>query len=258
MNFHWQSRRIIIAALLIVIGVISLHSIAQAQSREPRRKVGTVLGKPVYRDQLDKKQPGGLENSLRQTFLADVFKQYREEHAEEITPTDAEIKLAAKRFDQLHRERIKEVEPELRARLAELEKQAAEPEFDALPKEEQSKLEVETLTLKGRLTAPGERFAKFMLNNWKLQRLIYDRYGGGRLLWQQAGVEAFDATRTLLETLEKEKKFEVTDPEMRDLLYRYWTTQNHGAFLVDDEERIRKSFLEPDWMTAESKDRQEN
>ena len=32
-----------------------------------------------------------------------------------------------------------------------------------------------------------------LLPHWKLQRHLFDHYGGGRLLWQQRGIEAFDA-----------------------------------------------------------------
>ena len=86
-----------------------------------------------------------------------------------------------------------------------------------------------------------------MLSNWKFQRHLYQTYGGGSILWQQAGIEAFDATRTWLETLERNGKFKITDPELRSTLYHYWTTQRHGSFLTDDKQRIRE-FLEPEWL----------
>jgi hypothetical protein len=35
---------------------------------------------------------------------------------------------------------------------------------------------------------------------------------------------------------------------LRSTFYEYWTTMKHGEFLTDDEERIRREFLEPEWM----------
>jgi hypothetical protein len=84
---------------------------------------------------------------------------------------------------------------------------------------------------------------------------LYVRYGGGRILWQQAGIEAFDAFRTWLDAREKQGDFKFTDRRLRSIYYEYWTTMNHGAFLTDDKERIRREFLEPEWMpNAAAKD----
>lgn len=41
--------------------------------------------------------------------------------------------------------------------------------------------------------------------------------------------------------------FKITDPKLRAALYSYWTTQDHGSFLMKDEEQIRTEFLEPEW-----------
>jgi hypothetical protein len=88
-----------------------------------------------------------------------------------------------------------------------------------------------------------------VLNHWKFQKHLYDSYGGGRILWQQAGQEAFDATRAWLETLEKQGEFTITDPALRKKFYEYWT-RDHGAFLTADPVRIRQEFLEPEWAVA--------
>jgi hypothetical protein len=82
---------------------------------------------------------------------------------------------------------------------------------------------------------------------WKLQRHFYDHFGGGRLLWQQAGYEAFDAYHRWLESEDKKGTFKITDPKLRQAFYRYWTL-SHTPFLINDPERIRAEFLEPDWV----------
>ena len=111
---------------------------------------------------------------------------------------------------------------------------------------------VDKQTVDVQLNPPGEFFAVWTMKSWKFQRHLHVEYGGGRILWQQAGLEAFDATRKWLESLEKAGKFKITDPKLRSMLYEYWTTQNHGAFLIDDEERIRREFLVPEWLEKAS------
>src|SRR5439155_238667 len=68
-----------------------------------------------------------------------------------------------------------------------------------------------------------------------------------RILWQQAGMEAFDATRTCMEAFEKQGEFKITDAKLRAKLYEYWTRENHPG-LFTDKEVIRKQFLEPEWI----------
>ena len=148
-------------------------------------------------------------------------------------------------FDQEHRRRIKEEEPKLRRELQRVEKELKRGE---LTEEERKKLRLEQMTLRVQLDPPGRSFAQFMLDHWKFERHLYDHYGGGRILWQQAGIEAFDAHRKWLEVHEKQGDFKITDPKLRSALFEYWTTMKHGAFLTDDNERIRKEFLEPDWV----------
>jgi hypothetical protein len=44
-----------------------------------------------------------------------------------------------------------------------------------------------------RLRPPERSFAEFMLGHWKFQRHLYDKFDGGRILFRQARLEAFDA-----------------------------------------------------------------
>lgn len=205
---------------------------AEDDKREP---IGDVLGKPLYRDE--------IRSGFSRVYMA-LMQDYRQAHAAEIAPTEAEIEFAAAYFDKEHEKRIEGEAAEMREQLQAIEQQL---QNDGLPEEERGKLEVQRRSLQGRLNPPGRLFAQFMLDHWKLQRHLYDHFGGGRILFQQAGLEAFDATRNWLEAEEKLGKFKIADPELRKSFYEYWTTHNHGAFLMDDPERIRETFLEPPW-----------
>ncbi len=248
-NAHvWYST---LPGLLIVLalGAVATPLVGQENDEPQREQIGEVLGKPVYRDEIRTGENVRRHAELHRLFSAPVMQAYRQTHEAEITPAESEIATAAAHFDKKHRERIKGQEPELRAKLNAVEQKLANEE---LKEEEKRQLEIERRTFQAKLRPPGKFFALFVLQNWKLQRHLYDEYGGGRILWQQAGLEAFDATRRWLESLEEAGKFRITDPTLRSAFYEYWTTQKHGAFLTDDEARIRKEFLEPEWWEEPS------
>ena len=212
---------------------------------EPREQIGQVLGRPVYRAEIRTEGNVRLKGELFRLFTSPVMKEYREAHKSETEPTEDEIRAATVFFDEGHRQRIKEKEPQLRARLATVQQQLARAD---LTEEEHTKLRIEERRLQRELKPPGRPVAVFMLRNWKFQKHLYERYGGGRILWQQAGLEAFDACRIWLESCEKQGDFTITDPKLRSAFYEYWTTTKHGAFLIDDKEGIRTEFLEPPWL----------
>jgi hypothetical protein len=228
----------------VVLAALSPPLVGQEDDERQREQIGEVLGMPVYRDEIRTGQNVHLHAELHRLFSVPAIQAYRQTHEAEIAPTESEIAIATAYFDKKLRELIKGREVKLRGRLKAVEEKLASKE---LKEEDKQKLEIERRTLQSELKAPGRHIALFMLWNWKLQRHLYDEYGGGRILWQQAGLEAFDANRKWLESLEEAGKFKITDPTLRTAIYEYWTTQKHGAFLTDDETRIRMGFLEPEW-----------
>jgi hypothetical protein len=135
----------------------------------------------------------------------------------------------------------------------------AAPSFDDELKEVNTRLAQKDLSILERLSLlfekrwfenerahPNRLAAAFLFSNWKFQRRFYDRYGGGRVMYQQAGLEAFDAYRRWIESEEQKGSFRITDPKLRVSFYRYWK-RNDGAFLTDPDQ-LRKLFLEPDWV----------
>lgn len=230
--------------VVVVLAALSPPLVGQEDDERQREQIGEVLGMPVYRDEIRTGKNVHLHAELHRLFSVPVIRVYRQTHEAEIAPTKSEIAIATAHFDKKHRERIRGQESELRGKLKAVEEELASKE---LKEEDKQKLEIERRTLQSKLKPPGRSFALFVLRNWKLQRHLYDEYGGGRILWQQAGLEAFDATRKWLESLEKAGKFKIADPTLRTAFYEYWTTQKHGAFLTDDEIRIRREFLEPQW-----------
>jgi hypothetical protein len=273
----------------------SSPALAQKPPSPPREKIGEVLGRPVYRDELRSKNPPDLEDALHQLFSAPVLEKYCDAHRAELEPTPAELavveaalekaskeehvrraaeireslrlvdKELAKKDSEFHREYLvekkQEMEGLLKQELAAKTEAPPDPppfalddlkEINArLAKPEVSILErIVLLAMKSMcerdLAHPYRMFAAFAFGNWKIQRHFYDRFGGGRVLWQQAGVEAFDAYRRWLESEEQKGNFKITDPKLRKSFYRYWKL-SHDPFMITDPEEIRREFLKPEW-----------
>ena len=226
--------------------VFSLLLFSPALAEEtPREQIGTVLGQPVYRDQLSAKEGAALSNELHNLFSHPVMWQYRAAHKGEIQPTQREVSTATAHFDGWHNERLKAQDHPLKDRRAEIEHALAKP---GLAAEEKQQLEDERQVIDAQLRPPGRRFAGWMVANWKLQRHLYKEYGGGRVLWQQAGLEAFDAMHVWLKQCEKEGEFTISDPGLHEQFYAYWTTVDHGPSLSDDPRFIEQEFLKPYWL----------
>ncbi|MGI9475004.1 MAG: glycoside hydrolase family 71/99-like protein [Rubripirellula sp.] len=207
-------------------------------SEEP---IGTLLGKPVTRTQLEGTTVGSL-------FLAPLLKAYRESHREETEPTPTELAIATSHFRSRHHERMESEGEPLRKELSEIKSRMDATDLGA---SEQKELTIRMIGLEARLQPPGSSFASFMLNNWKFQKHLHDNFGGGRVLWQQAGIEAFDAMHRWILEQERQGNFSIADPELRRKLYHYWAKQNHGSFLIEDPDRIDAVFLNPAWLRTD-------
>lgn len=170
-----------------------------AGATEPRRQIGQVDGEPVYADQIVG-EGRARADSARAVFMAPVLRQWMRQHADAARPTRVEKQ---------------------RAEAAIAAYAACSGNGYALPDEPAQKEAVLTM----------------LIGNVKLQKQLHATYGGGRLLFQQAGVEAFDATRRMLESREAEGGFSITDPDVRALAYDYWT-RDHGAFMITDPGKI--------------------
>lgn len=88
-------------------------------------------------------------------------------------------------------------------------------------------------------------FAKYIGEHTKVQRFIYEHNGGGRMLFQQAGTEAFDATLSLILKLEKEGAFTIADPKLRTQALKYWLSDHQADDLLPDPGADQAFKLDP-------------
>ncbi len=193
---------------MILIPAVASPSVGQEGSGRQREQIGQVLGKPVYRDQIETGKDVDLQSEVHRLFAFPVLEKYRREHKAEITPTETEIEAATAYFDKWHSEQIRKKEPKLRRQLKTIKQQLSRP---GLTKPVREQLEFETISIETELKPPGREFAHFLVDHWKFERHLYDRFGGGRILWQQAGMEAFDAMRNWLQTQERDGTLRIAD-----------------------------------------------
>ena len=166
-----------------------------SQSQAVDKQIGQVGGRPVYESEVKGASEQEREQSLREIFIGPAMKSYMEPYKSQWELTDQDIEALARAYRESLECNPDAPKPNL-------------PDFDRF-------------------------FAKFIGTNVKIQRFIYMRNGHGRILFQQAGPEAFDATRNLLLQLEKEGKFLISDPILREKTLKYWLS-DHQSGLLDD------------------------
>ncbi len=182
--------------LLSAIVVAVLLAVA-ADLQAQDAVIGEVLGKPVHASQITGTDDAERAASLRENFIRPAIGDYLKSHAGEVELTEAESASIIASYNAL------------RACMPELGLMEFKPPFDKL-------------------------YAVMIGGNAKAQRFIYLNHGRGRVLFQQAGAEAFDATYRLILALEEEGKIRFDNPADRALALAYWTTQEHGSFLLPD------------------------
>lgn len=235
--------------ILVMVCVVSMNRGVQAVQGTTGEQqsddiIGEVLGTEVSRDQIQQTEGQPLSYELFRLFFQPLMHAYYADHQQELQPTAQEIKIVTAYFVRKHQEAISENQTEMQAQLDAIRHKLTQVN---LPEDERTELEIQRDMLAGQLQPPGREYVEWLLGSWKFQRHLYLHYGGGRILWQQSGLEAFDATHHWLMQQEQAGRFRITDDELRTAFYAYWTTLDHGAFLIDDQARIEQEFLYPEW-----------
>lgn len=208
--------------------------------------VGKVLGSPVYRAQLIATDPYDIHSELQDLFAIPVLEQYLLSNLESLDPTQKEIDRFTAFYDKQHNDELKDKKKQLEKKIIKISKKLQSP---TIPEKEKDNLIAELYFLKSELQPPGHNYAMFVLPQWKLQVHLYKKYGGGRILWQQSGYEAFDAMHTWLKLQEENGTILFLDKSVRSKFYHYWAEFDHGPYLINDQAVIVKEFLQPEWLS---------
>lgn len=216
-------------------------SLASGNVTLGREQVGVVLGKAIFSEPVSASDDDE-SSKLRALFIAPLVDKYRVDHPSACANKD-EVDRCWEWLKKSHGKAFQEVKQDLMDRLKVIDRELAK---DKLSSDTKKQLLVERTSIQIRLNGPDHETAQYIADQWKFQRTIYDKFEGGRILFQQGGVEAFDATRKWLEQAEKRGDIVFETPAIRAAVFKYWS-QDHGTFLTRDPTQI-KAFLEPEWL----------
>lgn len=251
------AERFVRQSLLLFVLVFNAGAMSFAEEEltelpppKERERIGEVLGKPVYRDEIDEKSFGEdgtelLQEELARLFCAPPLQKYLAKHKLEFEPTPAEMKAQAahsreggKVLKKRSVDRLKTIETKLAAETI------AERRLELIESRDSTKQMIDLLE-----QAAPEEILRYSIMQLKVQRHLHGRFGG-RVLFQQFGPESVDAHRKLVEELEKNGDFKVTDKALRAALYKQWDVDEGSRDLTDDKDEIRK-MLYPEWLPSE-------
>lgn len=86
--------------------------------------------------------------------------------------------------------------------------------------------------------------ASGMIERWKINKSLYDTYGG-RVIFQQLGPEPLDAYRQFLEARQAAGDFEILDRKVAAEFWRYFTDASMHSFFPPEE--AAAVFKTPPW-----------
>lgn len=253
--------RLLLFCVMVFIVSLSAHA---AASEKP---VAVIFGNNVYAKDLV--TPAGAKPAMGQTvdaasaerakgeaLRARVWQAVFEDYARRrnIAPTAAEIDSQIEGHQRMKRrsdaERVQQraalIEELKSPNLTETRRKAAQQhldtlnrlaEFDAKRAQELSDPE------RRKMQQESERqVAEHWVRAWKLNQALHREFGG-RIIFQQAGMEPIDAYRKLIDQAEANKSFVVNDPAMRAAVYSYFDHR----FIYADETKARFYFEKPYW-----------
>ena len=215
---------------------------AHGEGREPDDVIAVVLGQEITVEDAEGAPITGLIGDP-------LTKRFAEDNG--IQPTEDEIAEFAEGMMGMRRQTLSRLEGE-RARL----EQDLKGSLGAVGAEEreeiQGSLDIVVSTIDSLSDTQGQMnldvvrlVAMGWIQRWKIFKALYDKYGG-RVIFQQAGFEPFDAVREFLEEQEANGAFRILDKEYEDEFWHYWRTEQIHSFVPEGQER--ELMNKPVWL----------
>lgn len=214
---------------------------------EDKKPLATVLGKTIGTEQKD--QLDGL-------IFGALLDQYAKDNG--IEPTEAEIKLFLDYQESTSLNSLQKSESDKSQLEKELESRSLSAEQR---KEKQSELEkvetdirnqketrVEAGKYEEQLRPMRRDMAIRQVKHFKINQVLFKKYGG-RVIFQQAGVEPLDAYRDFLLEEQKKGRFTINDKDDEAAFWKYFTDDKTHTFFSSDEGP--KMMEKPFWLMEE-------
>lgn len=225
-------------------------------------EVGHILGSSIYRADLSYDRENGAADHLQRRILHPMIASYQSANSEELAPQTFELVAANARINADFKNFLGENAKELFRELVSVE---AALRSEGLDDAEKEQLLATRASINAQLEPPKPQHVWLYVMNWKFQQHLYDTYGGGRVLLQNFGPEAVDATVSWLKSREAAGDFEIKDEELRTAFYEQWQIETQfSPEITPKAEQVEKvverqfdinryHLLNPGWFSPESR-----
>ena len=227
---------------LAALALLSIAAAAQGE-RDPADVIAVVLGQEITVAEVTASPIDGLINGL-------LMSRFAQDNA--IKATEEELAAYVDRMGEFGRRSLSEFEAN-RAELAAALDGAIDPEERRRIQDDLDALElgIETLSQTEQAGLDVWRpVAKRWVERWKLDRALFEKYGG-RAHFQQAGVQPFDAVIRFLEEQEASGAFTILDEDYEAEFWAYWRSDGHNFI---SEEEAAELMATPWWLMDEPLD----
>jgi hypothetical protein len=236
----------ILLAINLVAGVVYAQTSQPSVKDEEKDVIAVILGKKIMAKDKDK-----LDGIIFGSLLEQFAKQNNiEPTAEEldafIIKTEEQEKQSQIKFEKDRKKLVAELKS---ATLSEKERKDRESELETIESILKVTREMNDRTkgMEEQLTPMKRQMAQQFVKSWKINKALYAKYGG-RVIFQQAGVEPLDAYRDFLKEQEKNGAFQIIDKKCEASFWRYFTNDAMHTFYTKEE---GAKFINTPWWMME-------
>ncbi len=208
--------------------------------------IAFVLGKQIVASERDR---------LSSLIVGPLLEQYAKEKG--IEPTSEELDALVRKADEIGKqqqirrleEKDKLIEELKKPTLAGGEREKKEARLKTLERllTFEAKVERESLENEEQVRATKRDAARSVVQSWKINQALYRKYGG-RVAFQQAGVEPLDAYRDFLKEQERKGNFRIIDKTCSASFCGYFTNDAIHSFYSKEE---GAKFINTPWWMME-------
>ena len=236
--------------LTVTLLTLTLLCVGQTPRPQPEdtgaKVIAEVLGKPITARET---------NNLTRLILGSLLDQFAKENR--IEPTPEELDALLRKTDETTRQQ----QLRLQAEQVKLTEELKSPSLSAGDREKKearlrkvgrlvkwlTDVERESKETPEQARAMQRQTVEPIVKSWKVNQALYRKYGG-RVVFQQAGVEPLDAYREFLEEQEKKGAFKILDEACRARFWDYFTNDAGRSFYSREE---GMKVINTPWWTIE-------
>jgi len=228
-----MKRIFIVAALVAAVANPTMSQTSRSKTgAADNDAIAVVLGKTIGIK--DKDRLNGL-------IFGTLLEQYAKEN--KIEPTDAELDAFVLKTEEMRRQQQVKFEKDreklaaelISASLSEKERKEKMSQLHMIESILKTTKETEDRTkgMEDQMRAMKRNMALHFVKTWKINKSLYEKYGG-RIIFQQAGVEPLDAYRSFLKEQEKKGAFQILNKDYEASFWKYFVNDAMHTFYSKD------------------------